>query len=221
MAVTAGDYDEYMKNVPDTETMLIETAQRGDPDAFNLLVLKYQDMLYRIALRIIQDECGAEDATQNAVIQAYQNIRSFRGGSFKSWLARVAVNASYDELRRMKRHAFSMPLDQYTHEGEEIESPVWMIDLSAGPEELAESTELQDALQCCLRALIPDYRLMVMLVDIEGLSYEEAARAARVPVGTVKSRLARARMQLRHALRKFENLLPAAYQVEMPAFVQM
>jgi len=200
--------------------MLIETAQRGDPDAFNLLVLKYQDMLYRIALRIIYDECGAEDATQNAVIQAYQNIGSFRGGSFKSWLARVAVNASYDELRRMKRHV-SLPLEQFNHEGDEIESPVWMVDLSAGPEELAETTDLKDAMQYCLRALIPDYRLMVMLVDIEGLSYEEAARAARVPVGTVKSRLARARMQLRTALRKFDNLIPAAYQVEMPSFVQM
>ena len=182
-----------MKNSPDTENMLIETAQRGDPDAFNLLVLKYQDMLYRVALRIIHDECGAEDATQNAVIQAYQNIRSFRGGSFKSWLARVAVNASYDELRRMKRHN-SLPLEQFNHEGDEIESPVWMIDLSASPEELAESTELQDAIQHCLRALIPDYRLMVMLIDIEGLSYEEAACAAHVPVGTVKSRLARARI---------------------------
>ena len=210
-----------MNNIPDTETMLIETAQRGDPDAFNLLVLKYQDMLYRIALRIIHDECGAEDAAQNAVIQAYQNIRSFRGGSFKSWLARVAVNASYDELRRTKRHASSIPLDQYNHEGDEIESPVWMVDLSAGPESLAESSDLQQAVQQCIRSLVPDYRLMVILVDIEGMSYEEAAYVAHVPVGTVKSRLARARMQLRTGLRKFENLLPVAYQVEMPAFVQM
>jgi len=204
-----------MKNIQDTETMLIETAQRGDPDAFNLLVLKYQDMLYRVALRVIRDECSAEDATQNAVIQAFQNIRSFRGGSFKSWLARVVVNASYDELRRMKRHD-SIPLEQYNYDGEEIESPVWMTDLSAGPEELAESSELQHAMNTCIRDLIPDYRLMVILVDIEGMSYEEAARAARVPVGTVKSRLARARMQLRIALKKFENLLPSAYQVELP-----
>ncbi|MBV6450126.1 MAG: ECF RNA polymerase sigma-E factor [Anaerolineales bacterium] len=198
--------------------LLIETAKRGDPDAFNLLVLKYQDLLYRISLRIVQDECGAEDAVQNAFIQAFQNIRSFRGGSFKSWLARVAVNASYDELRRTKRH-ISTPLEQFNQEGEEIESPMWMTDPSAGPQELVESHELQRALQECIRALIPDYRLMVILVDIEGMSYEEAARIARVPVGTVKSRLARARMQLRSALKKFGNLLPSAYQVEMPASV--
>lgn len=207
-----------MKHIQDTETMLIETAQRGDPDAFNLLVLKYQDMLYRVSLRIIHDACSAEDATQNAVIQAFQSIRSFRGGSFKSWLARVVVNASYDELRRMKRHD-SIPLEQYNHDGEEIESPVWMTDLSAGPEELAESSELQRAMHTCIRDLIPDYRLMVILVDIEGMSYEEAAHTARVPVGTVKSRLARARMQLRTELKKFENLLPSAYQVEMPVSV--
>jgi RNA polymerase sigma-70 factor (ECF subfamily) len=77
---------------------------------------------------------------------------------------------------------------------------------------------LQHALQQCIRLLIPDYRLMVILVDIEGMSYEEAARIARVPVGTVKSRLARARMQLRSTLKKFEELLPSAYQVEIPNF---
>ncbi|MEW6085050.1 MAG: sigma-70 family RNA polymerase sigma factor [Chloroflexota bacterium] len=208
-----------MKPIADSEALLVETAKRGDPDAFNLLVLKYQDLLYRISSRIVQDECGAEDAVQNAFIQAFQNIRSFRGGSFKSWLARVAVNASYDELRRMKRHD-STPLEQFNADGEEIESPSWMTDLSAGPEVLAESNELQRLMHDCIRALIPDYRLMVILVDIEGMSYEEAARVARVPVGTVKSRLARARMQLRTALKKFGNLLPSAYQVEIPALVK-
>lgn len=204
-----------MKTLTDGETGLIAFAQRGDLDAFNLLALKYQDMLFRISLRLIRDECGAEDAVQNALIQAFQNIRSFRGGSFKSWLARVAVNASYDELRRMGRHT-SQPLEQFNQDGEEIESPVWMTDPLPGPEKLAEDGELQKALHRCIRSLIPDYRLMVILVDIEGMSYEEAARAARVPVGTVKSRLARARMQLRDSLQKFETLLPAVYRVDVP-----
>ncbi|HMR99153.1 MAG TPA: sigma-70 family RNA polymerase sigma factor [Anaerolineales bacterium] len=206
-----------MKTYPDTETMLIATAQRGDLDAFNLLVLKYQDMMYRVSLRVTHNELSAEDATQNALIQAFNSLRSFRGGSFKSWLARVAINASYDELRREKRH-IAMPLEQFNNEGEEIESPTWMMDLSAGPQELAESSEVQAALQRCIRALTPDYRLMVILVDIEGMSYEEAAQVTRVPVGTVKSRLARARMQLRSALKKFEDLLPSAYRVEIPSF---
>ncbi len=218
MLVTIGAYDIYMEPLVNTDMMLIETAQRGDADAFNLLVLKYQDLLYRISLRIVQDECTAEDATQNAFLQAFQKIRSFRGGSFKGWLARVAINASYDELRRLKRHN-TFPLEPFTAEGDEIESPAWMSDLSSTPQELTESHELERVLQECIHALIPEYRLIVTLVDIEGMSYDEAARAARVPVGTVKSRLARARMQLRAALRKFESLIPSAYQVEMPFLV--
>ena len=217
MLVTAGGYDGTMKTPQDGESRLIKFAQRGDVDAFNLLALKYQDMLFRVSLRIINDECAAEDAAQNALVQAFQNIRTFRGGSFKSWLARVAVNASYDEMRRMRRHA-SQPLEQFNQEGEEIESPAWMVDHSPRPDELAEKSELQRVIQRCIRSLIPDYRLMVILVDIEGMSYEEAARAAHIPVGTVKSRLARARMQLRTALRKFEGLIPAAYQVDIPVY---
>jgi len=206
-----------MKNIPETEIMLIQKAQRGDVDAFNMLVLKYQDMLYRIAWRILHDEFAADDATQNAMIQTFKNIKSFRGGSFKSWLARVTVNASYDELRRWKRQP-AMSLEQFNNEGDEIESPLWMRDPATGPEDALESVEMRDAIQHCLRDLIPDYRTVVVLVDIEGLSYEEAAQAVRIPVGTVKSRLARARMQIRKTLRSFEGLLPIAYQVEMPVF---
>jgi len=209
-----------MKNTPDTETVLIQTAQRGDLDAFNLIVLKYQDMLYRISLRILHDESAADDATQNAMIQAFRNIRSFRGGSFRSWLARVTVNASYDELRRWMRQP-EVSLERFSSEGEEIESPSWMVDLSAGPEERYDSVELRGAIQDCMKALPPDYRLVVILVDMEGMSYEEAARVARIPIGTVKSRLARARMQLREALQSFESLLPTTYQVGMPSFASV
>lgn len=196
---------------------MINSAQRGDMDAFNVLVLNYQDMLYRIALRIVHDECIAEDAVQEAMIHAFRHIRSFRGGNFKSWLARVTVNASYDELRRGKRHR-AMPLEQFTSEGEEIESPEWMRDSGPGPEERAESSELQRALHGCIKALAPDYRLMVILVDMEGMSYDDAAQVVRVPVGTVKSRLARARMQIRKSLQAHRSLLPAIYQADlMPA----
>lgn len=206
-----------MKNIQPTETALIEAAQRGDLDAFNQLVLKYQDMMYRIALRTLNDEAGADDAAQNAMIQAFRNIKSFRGGSFRSWLARVTVNASYDEMRRWRRQP-SVSLDQVNSDGEEIESLPWMVDLSDGPEEQFGATELRGALQACVKSLIPDYRLVVVLVDVEGMSYEEAARIADIPVGTVKSRLARARGQLRKTLQSYQNLLPTAYRVEMPSF---
>jgi len=197
-----------------TENSLINSAQDGDMEAFNLLVLEYQDMLYRIALRIVHDENIAEDALQEAMIHAFRHIKSFRGGNFKSWLARVTVNASYDELRRGKRH-LGLPLEQFTNDGDEIESPDWMRDSGPGPEERAEQSELQKALGQCIKALVPDYRLMVILVDMEGMSYEEAAQVARVPVGTVKSRLARARMQIRKSLQAHRNLLPGFYQMDM------
>jgi len=197
-----------------TENSLINSAQHGDMEAFNSLVIDYQDMLYRIALRIVHDENIAEDALQEAMIHAFRHIKSFRGGNFKSWLARVTVNASYDELRRGKRH-LGLPLEQFTSEGEEIESPEWMRDPTAGPEERAEESELQKALHSCIKSLVPDYRLMVILVDMEGMSYEEAAHVAHVPVGTVKSRLARARMQLRKSLQTYRSLLPTFYQMDV------
>jgi len=209
-----------MKTIQPTETQLIETAQSGDMDSFNQLVLNYQDMMYRVSLRILNDESAADDATQNAMIQAFRNIKSFRGGSFRSWLARVTVNASYDEMRRWRRQA-SMSFEQSNQDGEEIESSPWMVDLSAGPEECYDVVELQDALQQCVKALSSEYRLVVVLVDVEGLSYEEVARVANIPVGTVKSRLARARGQLRKSLQSYRGLLPKAYQVGIPAFAGM
>ena len=196
-----------------TETLLITAAQQGDLEAFNSLILNYQDLLYRVALRIIHDECSAEDATQDAMILAFRNIKSFRGGNFKSWLARVTVNASYDELRRGKRHN-GIPLELFTSEGDEVESPVWMRDPATGPEERAETSELRSVMYQCIKSLVPDYRLMVILVDMEGMSYEEAAQITHVPVGTVKSRLARARMQIRNKMRTFNGLLPAMYQTD-------
>ena len=206
-----------MKTIQPTETTLIEDAQRGDMDSFNELVLKYQDMMYRISLRILNDESSADDASQNAMIQAFRNVKSFRGGSFRSWLARVTVNASYDEMRRWRRQP-SLSFEQVNNDGDEIESLPWMMDLSAGPEERYDSVELRDALQQCVKALTPDYRLVVVLVDVEGMSYEEVARVANIPVGTVKSRLARARGQLRKALQSYRGLLPAAYQMGVPSF---
>jgi len=206
-----------MKTIQPTETSLIEDAQRGDMDSFNELVLKYQDMMYRISLRILNDESSADDASQNAMIQAFRNVKSFRGGSFRSWLARVTVNASYDEMRRWRRQP-SLSFEQVNNDGDEIESLPWMMDLSAGPEERYDSVELRDALQQCVKALTPDYRLVVVLVDVEGMSYEEVARVANIPVGTVKSRLARARGQLRKSLQSYRGLLPAAYQMGVPSF---
>src|SRR5512144_365314 len=197
------------------ENTLIQAAQRGDLEAFNLMILRYQNLLFGIALRLLNDEDVAADAVQDALISAFRRFNTFRGDSLRSWLARVVVNACYDEMRR-KHRQHSVPLELFNAEGEEIETSYWLVDPQADPELQYESSELERAIQKCLDKLPPIYRLMLVLVDVEGLSYEEAASTAGVPVGTVKSRLARARLQVQKSLQLAGELLPASYRVEMP-----
>lgn len=203
-------------NIP--EKTLIRAAQRGDLESFNLLILRYQNLLFGIALRLLNDEDAAADAVQEALISAFRRFDTFRGDSLRSWLARVVVNACYDEMRK-KRRQHSVPLEQFNSDGEEIETSYWLIDPESDPETQFESFELESAIQKSLDKLQPIYRLMLVLVDIEGLSYEEAALAAHVPVGTVKSRLARARSQMQRSLQVAGELLPASYRVELPLLV--
>jgi RNA polymerase sigma-70 factor (ECF subfamily) len=195
------------------EAALILDAQRGDLDAFNRLVLAYQDLLYNTALRILGDEALAADATQDSFISAFRNITAYRGGSFKGWLMRTVTNACYDELRRKKRRP-SVPLEPTNDEDEEMESPRWLADPSMSPEQKFEADELEHAIQHCLEALPVDFRTVVVLADIQGLDYTEVASAARVPLGTIKSRLSRARLRVRECLQGFKELLPAAFRLE-------
>jgi RNA polymerase sigma-70 factor (ECF subfamily) len=194
------------------EPALIREAQRGSLDAFNSLVLAYQDALYNTALRILSDEDLAADATQEAFISAFRALNSYRGGSFKAWLLRTVTNACYDELRRRKRRP-TTPLEPETEDGEEMETPRWLADPSASPEEQLDQAELEHAIQHCLDGLPTDFKTVVVLADIQGLDYSEVARAAHVPLGTIKSRLARARMRLRECLQAFGELLPAAFRL--------
>lgn len=196
--------------VQDEEQALVKAAQYGDLNAFNALILRYQNLLYGIALRMLNDEDIASDAVQEALISAFSKLNSFRGGSLRSWLARVTVNACYDEMRR-KRRQREVPMEQFNMEGEEVEDLSWMIDPAARPEEQYESFELENAIQHSLSRLTPAYRQVLVLVDIEGLSYEEASFVAHVPVGTVKSRLARARLQMRCNLQGYNDILPAQF----------
>lgn len=205
---------KYLQNVHDDENALIRAAQHGDLEAFNALILRYQNLLFGIALRMLNDEDTASDAVQEALISAFSKFRTFRGGSLRSWLARVTVNACYDEMRR-KRRQRETPLEQFNVNGDEVEDLAWMIDPNVLPDEQYESHELESAIQHSLSILTPAYREVVVLVDIEGLSYEEASSVARVPVGTVKSRLARARLQIRLSLQGYKELLPSNYIMDM------
>jgi RNA polymerase sigma-70 factor (ECF subfamily) len=207
-----------LQNAAAPEKTLIRAAQRGDLEAFNLLILRYQNLLFGIALRMLNDEDAAADAVQEALISAFRRFDTFRGDSLRSWLARVVVNACYDEIRK-KRRQHAVPLEQFNAEGDEIETSYWLVDPQADPEVQYESSELENAIQKSLNKLPAIYRLVLVLVDVEGLSYEEAASAAGVPVGTVKSRLARARLQMQKSLQTAGELLPAVYRMELPLSV--
>ena len=197
------------------EQTLISSARQGDLQAFNQLALLYQDLLFSIALRVLGDEDSAADAAQCALISAFCNFGQFRGVTLRSWLTRMVLNACYDEIRRRHRRREN-PLFRVDVDGEEIESDVWLVDQTPGPEERVEMLEWEQVLQDCLQSLKPVYRVILVMVDMEGLNYQEAASAAGIPIGTVKSRLARARLALRQRLLEIPNLLPARYRSGLP-----
>jgi RNA polymerase sigma-70 factor, ECF subfamily len=194
------------------EVALIQAAKRGDLDSFNRLVFAYQDMIYSQAFRMIGEEESADDATQTTFISAYNHLTSFRGGSFKAWLLRIVTNACYDELRRRKRRP-TVPLEPLDDSGEEVESASWMVDPADQPEDRIQRVELQRAIQHCLDRLPDEFRSTVIMVDIQGMDYFEASQALGKPIGTIKSRLARARLRLRDCLNGFAELLPSGFRL--------
>lgn len=181
-------------SMSNNEIHLIRAAQHGNVSAFNRLVLAYQDSLYRWALSLVRDEALADDITQIVFITAYEKLSTFRGGSFRAWLFTIARNRSYDELRRHQRRP-TFSLDGGTLNDEEpIEIPS-TADLQ--PENLLLASERADAIEQLLNRLPDPFQQVVRLVDLEGMNYQEAASVLRLSLGTVKSRLARARLKMR------------------------
>jgi RNA polymerase sigma-70 factor (ECF subfamily) len=195
------------------ETALVQAAKKGDLDAFNRLVLAYQDIAFNVAYRLMGDPAAAEDATQDAFISAYRKLNTFRDGSFKAWLLRIVTNACYDELRRLKRRP-TTALEPAGEDDEEIESPSWLKDPNETPEDAALRDELNRAIQNCLERLETEFRTVVVMVDVQGMDYMEAAEIINTPLGTIKSRLARARLRMQDCLRGFGELLPASFRLE-------
>jgi RNA polymerase sigma-70 factor (ECF subfamily) len=190
---------------PEDEQALIRRAIRGDLDAFNVLILRYQDSAYTLAYRIMGDPHSAADAAQEAMITAYRRLNTFRGGSFRAWLLRITTNQCYDELRRRQRRP-SASIDDM---GDEPALP----DDSDTPEEIVQQRELQGAMQNCINALNADQRIVLVLSDVEGLEYQAIAESVGAQIGTVKSRLSRARASIRDCLQGVRELLPPAYRL--------
>ena len=193
------------------ESELVTRAVGGDLDAFNQLVIQHQEVAYNVAYRIMSDESAAADATQEAVISMYRRLETYRGGSFRSWFLRIVTNACYDELRRQRRRP-TVPIEPETDDGELVESPEWLEDKSASPEDVLGNSEMEKAIQHCLTGLEQKFRVVITLVEISGEDYESVARIIGTPIGTVKSRLARARLKMQLCLKGFRELLPDQFR---------
>jgi RNA polymerase sigma-70 factor, ECF subfamily len=176
------------------EDRWVALAKRGDTSAFNELVATYQDLSYNVAYRLVGDPDVAADVTQDAFWSAYRHLDQFHGGSFRSWLLRIVTNTSYDALRKRQRQP-SQSLDRLTEE-----TPFDPPDLGELPEALAIRQELFSAIESGLQTLPLDQRAVLVLCDVHGLSYEEAAVTLNTQLGTIKSRLSRARLRLRDYL---------------------
>ncbi|MBI5960567.1 MAG: sigma-70 family RNA polymerase sigma factor [Chloroflexi bacterium] len=192
------------------ENELIQAAKQGEVESFNRLVLAYQDTAYHLAYRIMGEADAAADATQEAFIAAFRKLHQFRGDRFKPWLMRIVTNACYDELRRRQRRP-ALSLDDLHDDPPVADSPLH--NLPENPELMAQRNELNLAIQDCLNTLPDDQRVIAVLSDLEEYHYQEIAEITGLPLGTIKSRLSRARTRLRDCLQGVRELLPVEYRL--------
>jgi RNA polymerase sigma-70 factor, ECF subfamily len=167
---------------------------------FNDLVLEHQDAVYRQAFWILGEEEAAEDAAQEAFIRAYKKIKTYNGGPFRPWILRIVTNYCLDQLRRRKVRP-TIPLDSFNEYDQEIETPRWLRDPSASVEEILEHAEEEDRIMQSIKQLPMEQRIAVIMIDLQGLEYSEAAQTTGVPLGTFKSRLWRGRVELQKKLK--------------------
>ncbi len=193
------------------EKALIDAARQGDVGSFNQLVLSYQSMVYNFAYRILGDRHAAADATQDAFISAFKAIGKFRGGSFKAWLLRIVTNACYDQLRRKQRQPTASLDALLVLDPSPVQS---LTDFEESPEEYTVRQELSRVIQIGIGSLPPEQRVTLVLADVQGFSYQEIAGVTGVTLGTVKSRLSRARNKLRDFLLGQRELLPSRYRLK-------
>lgn len=191
------------------EAMLIAKSQQGDVEAFGELVAIYEKQVYSVAYRFMGNPEDASDLAQEAFVRAFRAIKSFRGeASFKTWLYHIIANVCRDELRKRKRQPVaSLDAPIVTEDGFIARE---QDDWSLAPERVYESIELQETLQKLLNQLTPEYRQVLVLREIQGFTYEEIAQILECSLGTVKSRINRARKALRDLLAANQELFQRA-----------
>ncbi len=187
------------------DAALIRRVQRGDASAYNDLILKYEKLVYNFAFRLTQNHEDANDVAQDAFIRAYNAINSFRGdAAFSTWIFRITTNIFLDERKRRKAHP-QQSLDEYSSQEEQREG-MQVEDTAPQPDEVVIGKDRQRILARAIQSL-PDYqRSMVVLYHLQQKSYEEIAEIMNLPLGTVKSRLNRARLALKEKLQDMPEL---------------
>jgi RNA polymerase sigma-70 factor, ECF subfamily len=201
----------------DKEEQLITLSQQGNVDAFNQLVLRYQQFVYNTIFRLLGDYDTASDITQDTFIVAFRAIRTYRGGSsFRAWLLRIGTNLAHDHWRRLQRRP-TASLDEiveneHLHTIKRLQS-LASAELSENPEEYMLTQELLELLQQGLATLSLEQRTALILCDIQGLAYEEVAQVTQTTLGTVRSRISRGRSRLRDYLQAHKELLPRDYRL--------
>jgi RNA polymerase sigma-70 factor (ECF subfamily) len=191
------------------ELALVGQLQVGSEEAYEVLISLYQEPVYGLAYRILGDHAEAADAAQETFLKIFKGIKNFRGDcGLKTWIYKVTISESLNRLRWWKRWKKQTPVsiderlqdDRYeSHRTREIE------DLTQSPELVLRRKEIEKAVQYALRKISIEYRLVVILRDIEGFSYDEIAETLRVSLGTVKSRLWRGRLELRNIIQPYLN----------------
>ncbi|MBZ0310246.1 MAG: sigma-70 family RNA polymerase sigma factor [Anaerolineae bacterium] len=196
------------RRIPAAHDMtLVKAALNGDIEAFNQLVFRYQDRVYNTSYRIMGDLAVTDDVTQEVFITAFKKLHQFRGENFQAWIVKIAINAAYDELRRLKRR----PVEPFEDREIDEETDARLVSRTPNPERVVQDAELSSAIEECFCQLGDDSRIVVTMADVEDYSYDEIAAAVNISLGTVKSRISRARDQLRTCLRGKSGLLPNKY----------
>jgi len=203
----------------DEEAQLIARSQQGEVEAFNQLIMQYQQILYGTVFRLLGDYDTASDVTQDAFIAAFRSIRTYRGNSssFRAWLLRIGSNLVYDHWRRVQRHPASS-LEAINEEeddshGASLLDTLTTMGIEGNPEEAILTQELQEVIQRGIQQLPLEQRTVIVLCDIQGLTYEEVAQITETALGTVRSRISRGRSRLRNYLQQHKELLPKNYRL--------
>jgi len=194
-----------MEGIFGMDEILFKKAQKGDVEAFEGLIKAYEKLIYNAAYRMLPNPQDAEDVSQEVIIKVYKNISKCAGaGSFKSWLFRIINNTCIDEIRKRKgKVSLSLDIDYGENSGH-VENPVLRDENTPETEFLRKS--MSENIQKAINKLPPDYKAVVVMRDISGLSYDEVAIALGINMGTVKSRIARARKKLRDEIELYSEL---------------